>query len=96
MSEQPIQVGDAVMVVKLPVCGCDLAMGWVFTVEAILPSKIGGCSTCGADRGPDDVAVFEDGCVELFRLKRLPPFADLEGLESEERITKGIDIPLEV
>ena len=94
MNERPIGIGDTVYVAKLPVCGCDLALGWVFTVDEIWYSPFGTCITCGADRGPDDTA--GPIGIEVWRLKRIPPLGDLEGLESQEGIVKAIDIPLEV
>lgn len=95
MNERPISVGDVVQVVKLPVCGCDLAMGWTFTVNGIFSGADGNCSVCSAARGPDTVVAFSDpqlGCVEIWRVKRFPPFEELDGLETQEPIRQPMEL----
>lgn len=84
MSERPIEVGDLVYVAMLPTCGCDTAMGWTFVVDSFIEPRSAACVTCFKTR-PAETCVWPHN-VELRRLKRIPPLADLEGKRTEENI----------
>lgn len=86
MSE-PIKVGDLVQIVRpTTCCGDENATGLVFVVQAI--SVTDWWCECGAS-GDDCVhAMHQDGeCVELSRLKRIPPLSELDDVKQDEEIT---------
>lgn len=84
-----IDVGDRVMVVRLPSCGCDTALGDVFDVAGIRGSENSPvCLTCRKERIDGNPAAFGEKHmpVELYRLKKLPPLKEMEGRKTEEPI----------
>jgi len=89
-----IEVGDTVMVVRLPSCGCDTAMGHVFEVAGIRGSSTPPiCITCQRERIDGNPAAFGEGHdpVELYRLKKLPPFHELANRKTEESIREPVN-----
>ena len=87
--ERPIAVGDLVQVVKLPSCGCDTAMGWIFEVSDIYDSEWAACLTCHSLR--DAVPSALPAKVEVYRLKRIPPLEELAGKQTQEPVRDAID-----
>lgn len=90
--DKPISVGDLVQIVRPSVmCSCPSTMtGTLFLVGNILTCR-SRCIHCGAidETTPHAEAQerHEDGrpfVYPLYRLKRIPPLEELEGLESEE------------
>jgi hypothetical protein len=82
-----IDVGDRVMVVRLPSCGCDYALGNIFDVAGIRSSNTPPvCLTCHQERADGNPAAFGDTHmpVEVYRLRKLPPLTELEGQKTEE------------
>ncbi len=86
MSE-PIKVGDLVVVVKPPRCGCESkVLGLIYRVESIREGN--GRCRCGCPSGPGLLYRGPDNFPRLpaWRLKRIPPLAELEGVKTEEDI----------
>lgn len=89
-----IDVGDQVVVVRLPSCGCATAMGHVFEVIGIRGSSTPPiCITCHQERKDGNPAAFGEGHdpVELYRLRKLPPLKELEGKRTEEPIREPVN-----
>ena len=87
MSE-PIKVGDLVMVIKTaPCCGRTDTLGLTFHVTAI-DTKPGACTQCVTTRPAGTVvaATPDTHRIHLYRLKRIPPLAELEGGRTQEDI----------
>lgn len=84
--DKPISVGDLVIVVRNQFC-CPHPkphVGKPFVVTGFRIIK-DACPRCGDSR--QLTAALGDGLqrgYDIRRLKRIPPFADLDGLESEE------------
>lgn len=90
MSE-PIVPGDLVMVVKVSPCGCSQSLGTIFRVKSIIPFWPAGWSCIGCnERHPLDGPQAEDeadGTVAaVWRLKRIPPLAELQTERHTEEI----------
>lgn len=88
MSERPIQVGDLVVVVAAPPCGCDESIGRVYRVGALVMDT-SHCSVCGLVmlRG----LLVEDADYPRFgaypwRVRRIPPLDELESKRTEEEL----------
>lgn len=84
---KPISVGDLVVVVKpTPCCGNTNALGLHFVVKEIRPA-IGRyhCEHCKTT-WPNEVVALQEPpyAFRLWRLKRIPPLGEIDGLESEE------------
>ena len=88
--DKPISVGDLVMVVKLMPCGHGKP-GAIFRVQTIedplglQPNWCVHCKTVFADRSP--LAIGDGQTVGFFRLKRIPPLDELEGVKEREELT---------
>jgi len=82
-----IEVGDLVVVYKLPSCKCPQSLGLFGQVLALRHVGKASCAHCGAEREPALVAfgITEDGCgIEAYRLKKIPPIEVLDELILEE------------
>lgn len=91
MSE-PIKVGDLVMVVKPPPCGCTRTVGWIFTVQSF-GRWTGYCNSCKSGYPISVMAesgipwVLNTYAFSLDRLKRIPPLSELDDVKQDEEIT---------
>lgn len=89
MSE-PIKVGDLVVVVKPGPCGCGQSesIGRIFRVGEIRPARNGctECTRCGKLTRSGAVALQtgERLVYGLYRLRRIPPLAELDSIERKE------------
>jgi hypothetical protein len=90
LTDRAIAVGDLVQVVRRPRCLCDApSLGKIFTVV-----KLEECSNsyigCNHEAFGENVAAISDStpqlCIELCRLKRIPPLSELEGTKTDEPI----------
>ena len=96
-NQRPIAVGDLVAVVRLKPCGHGQP-GFIFRVGQIRTTETGkhGCITCGAspkENGLIAVAVghsHDSLSIPLWRLKRIPPLDELEGVLAQNEITHPI------
>lgn len=88
MAVKPIAVGDLVMVVKpTECCGVFSPKAHIFVVARIKPSYW-RCVHCGRSGFGESMAWLDDNtqCFAVFRLKRIPPISELEGVQSEEKL----------
>ena len=84
-----IKIGDLVVVVRLPSCGCAQALGEIFQVTDFVDTKTPHCIHCQAPRpaGPAAMGSPTGFSIELDRLKRIPPIDELDKLIVEEKNT---------
>ena len=84
-----IEVGDLVYVIRDTPCPCkepSNSMGTIFRVVAIafIPTY---CTGCFATIPTSTCACRDDGYwFDLFRLKRIPPLAEMDSMVGEERM----------
>ena len=91
---EPIKVGDLVMVVRGHECVMQIAGGVPFTVTALLSPTGGGwhCPVCNKrNAGPNVVGAegfraSKGRGLPLHWLKRIPPLSELEGEQRKEEI----------
>lgn len=86
--DKPISVGDLVVIVKPRICGCMEPLGHIHLVKKIIMSRESGvkCIYCGDVQPQTLLADFGEVGTQLYRLKRIPPLNELEGLKSEEKL----------
>jgi len=91
MSER-IEVGDLVMVVRWPCCG--FGLGSIGHVSEIFTARNLGhqgvrCDNCSRENvaGADDlIADIGDTFAPVAWLRKIPPLADLESIDTKEEI----------
>ena len=78
MSNEPIRVGDLVMVVKpAPCCGATKAIGVTGTVTGNEPAPYGECTSCCAATDTTMAVKLDNGKPYLLsRLRRIPPLVE--------------------
>lgn len=85
-----ISQGDMVVVVKPRRCGFANTVGNIFIAgEIVFSKKRGRCVTCNAvtyPRGTLRTTNHKGNCIEVDRLKRIPPLDELEGERTKEDI----------
>ena len=88
MADRPIQVGDLVVIVKTPPCGCTNGLGKIYRVLGIDKGPGNNwCAYCEKFFGSHISAIFsENSGAALYRLKRIPPLSELEGEKCDEEI----------
>jgi hypothetical protein len=100
-SNAPISAGDLVVIVRTPQSHACVDLGRIFKVAKVRQNtsnvELGRvyrtrCQTCGFSRLASTtrtVTVTEDAAgtvVGLWRLKRIPPLSELEGVKTDEPI----------
>lgn len=89
MSDRAIQVGDLVQVIKPSDCGCTNSIGRIFCVGSIAAIRHVQCKHCGQDAHMETLGAWRQdrsGWCELYRLKRIPPLAELDAVSTDERV----------
>lgn len=89
-ADNPISVGDLVMVVRsTPCCKNDTRIGEIFVFQ---PHRkdIAWCGFCGAQVIDDYTRVNADRLIQVNRLKRIPPMGELEGERTDETIKETV------
>ena len=93
MSDRPIQVGDLVAVVRPNTCDCAASrnsFGRLFHVAKIDVSEGGSfCMQCDKVLSNKPFFFASDGGNRnygMYRLKRIPPLEELEGVRTEENL----------
>ena len=89
--DKPISVGDLVQIVKPKPCCGQYSLGFIFRVESI---NLAGwfCSSCGFS-GEDPCALYSPAIgVGIARLKRIPPYDQLEHFRSEELLRRDVKV----
>ena len=88
MADRPIQVGDLVVIMRKAGCCVDLSSGHIFKVSDIRTSNDPyHCARCNTTYPTQLVACgYEHYGIQLWRLKRIPPLEELEGLRTEESL----------
>lgn len=92
--DEPINVGDLVMLVRGHECLMARHGGLIFRVAQLVPQRGGGwkCPKCGErDIGKNDAWgahwTMEDKGIPLSWLKRIPPLDELDDVQRDEEIT---------
>ena len=93
MSE-PIKVGDLVQIVKpSPCCGSYKNVGKIYTVAAVNATPpYTHCAGCFKPRQPNGYLRLssdspDNGHIEQWRVRKIPPLSELEGEKRDEEIT---------
>ena len=83
-----IEVGDLVIVVKAAPCGCENALGKIFKVDEIR-NWHGACTHCWKHHPEIACAKIQGDSkwVDCYRLKKIPPLTEPDGIEKREELT---------
>ena len=83
---EPISVGDLVMVVKPKgCCGNTNSIGKIFTISDIQEGD-NYCRSCNSIRNSLDAEVGVDNWKEVKTLKRIPPLSELESIDQTKEV----------
>jgi len=89
MKDEPIIVGDLVMVIKPTICcGYGDLMGRPFTVLAIVGAESGPsiCKQCGLASSTVDAQEADKRWHDIRTLKKMPPQTELESVDQPEEV----------
>ena len=89
MSDRPIQVGDLVQVVRPLGCCPSISIGWIFIVQKIETYTV-HCQVCKTVFKEGPLAYSGDYYIPLWRLKRIPPLLELEGVLAQNEIKRPL------
>ena len=94
MSEKPISVGDLVMVVHWPPCGCGLGKTGVVSDLFTSFARYGKCWKCGAKFSPNvpmgAATLNSEFDVDMSWLKRIDPPATGDSLPTRREIKERV------